>query len=368
MMTFAETFKYYRKNAGYTQEEVANQLMVTPQAVSKWEVGGGTPDISLLVPIADMFGITTDALLGNARKSRDEIFDEIDKIQSLWNADISKDENFGDKYRKYLDLLKNNPDSVELLRAVLNLSRAWLSSCSEEMNDSKKQEIVFNAERFAERLRSSSEDIHSSHCLMYEIYFHGGETEMAEAEMAYFSISGQYTKDRTKYMHLKMENKHSEALPHIESSVSHTLHWLFWDIHNLAGSYRCLSDRESMYKVYQLEHDLLNALSYYNGNYFAYYFQSTARLAQNAAQKGEKEHCFAYLEEMMNALRRLQMQKKQGSADTCILFAGRDEKQTAKMSKSTVLECLAWKSFDGIRNTASFTAICDEVNSWAETF
>ena len=61
---------------GYTQQEVAEKLLVTTQAVSKWETGAGNPDISLLVPIADLFGITTDALLGNAKKNKEEINEE----------------------------------------------------------------------------------------------------------------------------------------------------------------------------------------------------------------------------------------------------------------------------------------------------
>ena len=161
-MIFADAFKYYRKNAGFTQEEVANKLLVTPEAVSKWEVGGSTPDIYLLVPIADMFGISTDALLGNARKSKEELFAEIEQIGSFWNTEESKDENYQEKYKKYLNLIKNNPDSVELLRAIMNLSCAWLSQCSSEMSNCKKQEIVYNAEQFAKKLLSNSEDAYFS--------------------------------------------------------------------------------------------------------------------------------------------------------------------------------------------------------------
>ena len=149
-----------------------------------------------------------------------------------------------------------------------------------------------------------------------------------------------------------------------KTAIEHTLNWLFFDIHNLASTYRHLDDRDNMCKVYKLEHDLLNTLSYYGGNYIAYYFQSTIRLAQHAAQKNKTEQCFGYLEEMMSVFRRLRIQKEQRIARNCILFDGRDERSTAKVSKSTVLKCLKWKSFDSIRSTSSFCRIYNEINSW----
>ena len=54
-MTFGENFKQNRKRLSLTQEEIALRLMVTPQAVSKWENDQGTPDISLLIPISELF-------------------------------------------------------------------------------------------------------------------------------------------------------------------------------------------------------------------------------------------------------------------------------------------------------------------------
>lgn len=63
-MSIGENIKIMRRKCGFTQEELASRLSVTPQAVSKWENGNGTPDIVQLVPLAQIFGITTDSLLG----------------------------------------------------------------------------------------------------------------------------------------------------------------------------------------------------------------------------------------------------------------------------------------------------------------
>lgn len=53
-----------RKRLGLTQDALAEQLGVTAQAVSKWENDQSCPDITMLPKLAEIFGTTTDALLG----------------------------------------------------------------------------------------------------------------------------------------------------------------------------------------------------------------------------------------------------------------------------------------------------------------
>ncbi len=55
-----------RKRLGMTQDKLAEQLGVTAQAVSKWENDQSCPDITMLPRLAEIFGITTDQLLGIA--------------------------------------------------------------------------------------------------------------------------------------------------------------------------------------------------------------------------------------------------------------------------------------------------------------
>lgn len=57
-------FKLYRKRAGYSQKEVAVALSVTVSAVSSWETGKYIPDPQNLKALADLYGVTTDMLLG----------------------------------------------------------------------------------------------------------------------------------------------------------------------------------------------------------------------------------------------------------------------------------------------------------------
>lgn len=61
---FGKAISTLRKNADMTQNEVADRLNLTRQAVSKYERGESFPDISVLVMMSDMYGITLDKLIG----------------------------------------------------------------------------------------------------------------------------------------------------------------------------------------------------------------------------------------------------------------------------------------------------------------
>ena len=62
--TIGERIKYHRKRLGMTQEQLAERIGVSAQAVSKWENNLSCPDISILPELAALFGITVDELLG----------------------------------------------------------------------------------------------------------------------------------------------------------------------------------------------------------------------------------------------------------------------------------------------------------------
>ncbi len=82
--------KAFRKNKGFTQEELAGMLGVTPQAVSRWESEAGLPDVSMIVPIAQTLNVTTDALLGYHAQSQDDkisqkVFEKMKEYEDVSN-------------------------------------------------------------------------------------------------------------------------------------------------------------------------------------------------------------------------------------------------------------------------------------------
>ena len=67
-----------RKEKGMTQLELAEKLMVTDKAVSRWERGKGFPDIGLLLPLADALDLSLTELMCSERKSKEEHYPQDD--------------------------------------------------------------------------------------------------------------------------------------------------------------------------------------------------------------------------------------------------------------------------------------------------
>ena len=65
-MILADKIIALRKKAGWSQEELAAQLNVSRQSVSKWEGAQSIPDMDKVVQMSRLFGVTTDFLLKDA--------------------------------------------------------------------------------------------------------------------------------------------------------------------------------------------------------------------------------------------------------------------------------------------------------------
>ena len=61
-MTFGENLQYYRKQNNLTQEDLAEQMQVSRQSVSKWENGEAMPDLEKVIKLADILRVNLDDL------------------------------------------------------------------------------------------------------------------------------------------------------------------------------------------------------------------------------------------------------------------------------------------------------------------
>lgn len=90
-MTIGSTIKALRRAKNLTQEDLAEYLGVSPKAVSQWECDRTAPDISMLAPLASIFDVTADRLLGididGKKKQIDRLYDEAYMIASTGEHD-----------------------------------------------------------------------------------------------------------------------------------------------------------------------------------------------------------------------------------------------------------------------------------------
>ena len=63
-MKMGEMIRTLRRKAGKTQEALAEALGMSTQAVSRWESGGGYPDVEMIPRIANYFHVSIDELFG----------------------------------------------------------------------------------------------------------------------------------------------------------------------------------------------------------------------------------------------------------------------------------------------------------------
>lgn len=83
-MTFGEKLQKLRRTAGMSQEQLAEQLEVSRQAVSKWELGDSLPDAARILTLSRKFGVSADYLL------KDEL--EEPAVSSLTGSGQAKEE------------------------------------------------------------------------------------------------------------------------------------------------------------------------------------------------------------------------------------------------------------------------------------
>lgn len=90
----------YRKQAGFSQEELAEKIGVSRQAVSKWERSEASPDTDNLVELSKLYGVSLDELLGlKATKTEEpeEVLPEKDEVHVSLKEGIHVNTKDGDK-------------------------------------------------------------------------------------------------------------------------------------------------------------------------------------------------------------------------------------------------------------------------------
>lgn len=141
MFSFGQRLKATRKGAHLTQAELAEKLMVSVQAISKWERDLSMPDIAQIVPLSAILGVTTDYLLGvggDEEADRKHLYEKITSIkQGIENVYSRNDNAFYDCYMLCKEHIRKYPLDYEIkLLCADNLVRyIYYGGASKEEKD-----------------------------------------------------------------------------------------------------------------------------------------------------------------------------------------------------------------------------------------
>lgn len=136
-MTFAENLKSIRKQAGMSQEQLAEKLGVSRQAVTKWETGAGIPDIENIMAISALFDISIDELLSNergAKKPTDYLY------ESITEYDIDEPKHYDMKFGGAKQFLLSGYEGEKIrVRLVSNTLSTLRNDFKVKIDDIRKR-------------------------------------------------------------------------------------------------------------------------------------------------------------------------------------------------------------------------------------
>lgn len=128
-MNFSEKLKEIRKNEGLSQEQLAEKIGVSRQAITKWETGKGLPDVENMIIIAEIFKTTLDELLRDSvikQESKKPVFIS----ETIYDIDCEKhfDINIGNASAMLLSSgtdeklhIKLSSETIENLDAMFKI-------------------------------------------------------------------------------------------------------------------------------------------------------------------------------------------------------------------------------------------------------
>ena len=222
-MNIAEVIRKYRKEAGMTQEEMANRLGVTAPAVNKWENGNSKPDIELLAPIARLLHISLDTLMSfHEELTPSEIGEIIREMDTMFVS-----EGFETVYEWAADKIKEYPNCNMLIwQLVVMLDARRLTDVT---IDSEKYDEQINA-WYELVLKDEDEKIkrHAADSL-FGFYLRKREYVKAEEYLQYFSDNDPMKKIYQGRLYKEQGDKENayKTFEDIVLSAYHTLNFAF---------------------------------------------------------------------------------------------------------------------------------------------
>lgn len=280
--TMGQIIRRLRKERNFTQEELAEQLNITYQAVSRWENGTGMPDISQIVPLANVFGVTTDVLFGKDNTDGDE--EVTNFIQKAEKRMCNKPQEGISRFmhrksccedvQKMLEVYPNNYKLI-CCSLVFIVFLLW-----DYTNEEFANEIT---DRESEMKAWENEGIRQAHIILNYCTDSKCLSEANRWLVSIYRIMKDYAKaeehankvieNRYRYLAIVYEDmgKTDDAMKQYSLNIHEALHNLSQDLPNLGYLYRKQGKYEEAYACHRLILDIYKTMFGQSENEVPYY-------------------------------------------------------------------------------------------------
>lgn len=356
-MSFGKNIKKLRRERDMTQEQLAEILSISPQAISRWETDMAMPDISLIAPICNLFNTTSDELLGIDITHRQEnitaICDEADKY--LYRGYL-------DEARKILeDGLNKYPDNLEIVYNLMHLSSFQRDSTGKYLDEAIKWGEKILAQSTTDYQRYSAIQIL---CFSYRDVGRLEEAVKMAESMPHMCISREMLLSRILTGDKEYESKQYEAY-NLLQFLSNSLECMQTKLDS--GEYAYTSEECAVLRDKRIA--LLN-LFFENGDFGFYYTHLCDTHREQAfyyAKKSEYDKALKHLQSAAECA--IKFITSNDEERTSLVLRGMKSESWSTSNTDNDASCLLKKmedkAFDRIRETDEFIKIKNELSEYA---
>ena len=252
--SIGKTIKELRKNRGLTQEELAEKIGVTAQAISKWENESGMPDLSQIVPLAHVFGVSTDTILGTGDiKKNEDVSEILKRAQSKLTFPLTI-ECLTDKYNVLLEGLKIYPNNFTLILQCMELEIS-LAYPGNPIYDEKNAKALYEScERHANAIFSYDDNVNRilrARMIMLMLHCANGKFEDARRQAEKFPSRADFNIHKMYSIHAHWQKDYKTEITSWQFYIMNLLHALLYGAVSLGKAYDLTEEPEKAMDVYE---------------------------------------------------------------------------------------------------------------------